>query len=307
MIEGEEEIGSENLGSFIKANAKKLKADICLNADAGMIGAEYPTITYGLRGLAYMELRVYGPNKDLHSGLFGGTIHNPAQALVELVAGMHDKNGRITLPGFYKKVRKLSEGEHKDFKRLPTDKKFYLDQTGVPALWGEAEYTPAERVGARPTLEVNGLLSGFTEPGSKTVLPAYAMAKISCRLVPDQTPEETVKQMEAYLKAKAPKDIRWELISLHHAGTAITDLNSAGVKAMADGLKTVWGKRPLFRREGGSIGAVAQLQEFAGIESVLTGFGLPEDNIHSPNERLHLPTWYKGIDSLIHFFFNMEK
>ena len=307
MIEGEEEIGSENLGSFIKANAKKLKADICLNADAGMIGAEYPTITYGLRGLAYMELRVYGPNKDLHSGLFGGTIHNPAQALVELVAGMHDKNGRITLPGFYKKVRKLSEGEHKDFKRLPTDKKFYLDQTGVSALWGEAEYTPAERVGARPTLEVNGLLSGFTEPGSKTVLPAYAMAKISCRLVPDQTPEETVKQMEAYLKAKAPKDIRWELLSLHHAGTAITDLNSAGVKAMADGLKTVWGKRPLFRREGGSIGAVAQLQEFAGIESVLTGFGLPEDNIHSPNERLHLPTWYKGIDSLIHFFFNMEK
>jgi len=307
MIEGEEEIGSENLGSFIKANAKKLKADICLNADAGMIGAEYPTITYGLRGLAYMELRVYGPNKDLHSGLFGGTIHNPAQALAELVAGMHDKNGRITLPGFYKKVRKLSEGEHKDFKRLPTDKKFYLDQTGVPALWGEAEYTPAERVGARPTLEVNGLLSGFTEPGSKTVLPAYAMAKISCRLVPDQTPEETVKQMEAYLKAKAPKDIRWELISLHHAGTAITDLNSAGVKAMADGLKTVWGKRPLFRREGGSIGAVAQLQEYAGIESVLTGFGLPEDNIHSPNERLHLPTWYKGIDSLIHFFFNMEK
>ena len=307
MIEGEEEIGSENLGSFIKANAKKLKADICLNADAGMIGAEYPTITYGLRGLAYMELRVYGPNKDLHSGLFGGTIHNPAQALAELVAGMHDKNGRITLPGFYKKVRKLSEGEHKDFKRLPTDKKFYLDQTGVPALWGEAEYTPAERVGARPTLEVNGLLSGFTEPGSKTVLPAHAMAKISCRLVPDQTPEETVKQMEAYLKAKAPKDIRWELISLHHAGTAITDLNSAGVKAMADGLKTVWGKRPLFRREGGSIGAVAQLQEYAGIESVLTGFGLPEDNIHSPNERLHLPTWYKGIDSLIHFFFNMEK
>ena len=307
MIEGEEEIGSENLGSFIKANAKKLKADICLNADAGMIGAEYPTITYGLRGLAYMELRVYGPNKDLHSGLFGGTIHNPAQALVELVAGMHDKNGRITLPGFYKKVRKLSEGEHKDFKRLPTDKKFYLDQTGVSALWGEAEYTPAERVGARPTLEVNGLLSGFTEPGSKTVLPAYAMAKISCRLVPDQTPEETVKQMEAYLKAKAPKDIRWELLSLHHAGTAITDLNSAGVKAMADGLKTVWGKRPLFRREGGSIGAVAQLQEYAGIESVLTGFGLPEDNIHSPNECLHLPTWYKGIDSLIHFFFNMEK
>jgi acetylornithine deacetylase/succinyl-diaminopimelate desuccinylase-like protein len=307
MIEGEEEIGSENLGNFIKTNARKLKADICLNADAGMIGAEYPTITYGLRGLAYMELRVYGPNKDLHSGLFGGTVHNPAQALVELVAGMHDKNGRITLPGFYKKVRKLSEGERKDFKRLPTNAKFYLEQTGVPKLWGEPDYIPSERVGGRPTLEVNGLLSGWTGPGSKTVLPAYAMAKISCRLVPDQTPEETMKQMEAYLKAKAPKTVRWELLSLHHSGTAITDLNSAGVQAMADGLKTVWGKRPLFRREGGSIGAVAQLQEYAGIESVLTGFGLPEDNIHSPNECLHLPTWYKGIDALIHFLFNMGK
>jgi acetylornithine deacetylase/succinyl-diaminopimelate desuccinylase-like protein len=307
MIEGEEEIGSENLGNFIKNHAKKLKADICLNADAGMIGAEYPTITYGLRGLAYMELRVYGPNKDLHSGLFGGTIHNPAQALAELVAGMHDRNGRITLPGFYKKVRRLSKREHEDFNRLPTNKKFYLDQTGVSKLWGEPDYTPSERVGARPTLEINGLLSGWTGPGSKTVLPAYAMAKISCRLVPDQDPEETVRQMQAYLKAKAPKDIRWELIELHHAGTAITDLNSAGVQAMADGLKTVWGKRTLFRREGGSIGAVAQLQEYAGIESVLTGFGLPEDNIHSPNERLHLPTWYKGIDALVHFLFNMGK
>jgi acetylornithine deacetylase/succinyl-diaminopimelate desuccinylase-like protein len=306
MIEGEEEIGSENLGNFIKANAKKLKADVCLNADAGMIGAEYPTITYGLRGLAYMEIRLYGPSKDLHSGLFGGTIHNPAQVLTELVAGMHDKNGRVTLPGFYKKVRRLSKREHADFKRLPTNVKFYLEQTGVSKLWGEPDYIPSERVGARPTLEVNGLLSGWTGTGSKTVLPAYAMAKISCRLVPDQTPEETMKQMEAYLKAKAPKTVRWELLSLHHSGTAITDLNSAGVKAMADGLQSVWGKRPLFRREGGSIGAVAQLQEYAGIESVLTGFGLPEDNIHSPNERLHLPTWYKGIDALIHFLFNMK-
>ncbi len=306
MIEGEEEIGSENLGNFIKANAAKLKADVCINPDAGMIGAEYPTITYGLRGLAYMELRLYGPNKDLHSGLFGGTVHNPAQALTELVAGMHDKNGKITLPGFYKKVRKLTQRERAAFKRLPTNKKFYLDQTGVPALWGEPDYIPSERVGARPTLEVNGLLSGWTGTGSKTVLPAYAMAKISCRLVPDQTPEETFKQMQTYLKAKAPKGIRWELLNLHNSGTAITDLNSTGVKAMADGLKAVWGKTPLFRREGGSIGAVAQLQEYAGVESVLTGFGLPEDNIHSPNEHLHLPTWYKGIDSLIHFLFNMK-
>lgn len=307
LIEGEEEIGSEHLGNFIKEHADMLKADICLNADAGMIGADHPTITYGLRGLAYMEIRVYGPSKDLHSGLFGGTVHNPAQALIELVAGMHDKNGRITLPGFYKKVRKLSEREHKEFSRLPTDKKFYLDQTGVPALWGEPAYLPSERVGARPTLEVNGLLSGWTGQGSKTVLPAYAMAKVSCRLVPDQTPEETFEQMHAYLKEKAPKDIRWELLSLHNAGAAITDVNSAGVKAMDEALKTVWGKRPLYRREGGSIGVVVQLQEYAGVESVLTGFGLPEDNIHSPNEKLHLPTWHKGIDALVHFFHNYKK
>lgn len=306
MIEGEEEIGSTNLGDFIKENAKKLQADICINADAGMIGEESPTITYGLRGLAYMELRVYGPSKDLHSGLFGGTVHNPAQALTELVAGMHDKNGKITIPGFYKNVRKISKRERDEFKRLPTNKKFYLEQTGVPRLWGEPDYIPAERVGARPTLEVNGLLSGWTGPGTKTVLPAYAMAKISCRLVPDQTPEEIYKLMQSYLKAKAPKDIRWELHLLNQSGFAITDVNSLGVKAMADGLEQVWGKRPLFRREGGSIGAVVQLQQFAGVESVLTGFGLPEDNIHSPNESLHLPTWYKGIDALIHFLYNMQ-
>ncbi len=305
LIEGEEEIGSENLGEFIEKNAKKLKADLSINTDAGMIGADQPTITYGLRGLAYMELRVYGPSKDLHSGLFGGTVHNPAQALAELVAGMHDKNGRVTLPGFYRKVRRLGKREREAFKRLPTNKKFYREQTGVPALWGEPDYAPDERVGARPTLEVNGLLSGWTGKGSKTVLPAHAMAKISCRLVPDQTPEETFKQMQAYLKANAPKTIRWELINLHNAGAAITDLDSAGVKALAEALKTVWGKPALFRREGGSIGAVVQLQEYAGVESVLTGFGLPEDNVHSPNERLHLPTWYKGIDALIHFLFNM--
>lgn len=307
MLEGEEEIGSEHLGDFIKKNAKKLSADVCINTDAGMIGAEHPTITYGLRGLCYMELRVYGPSKDLHSGLFGGTVHNPAQALTELVAGMHDKSGRVTLPGFYKKVRKLSQRERAAFKKLPTTKKFYMEQTGAPALWGEPEFMPNERIGARPTLEVNGLLSGWTAPGSKTVLPAYAMAKISCRLVPDQLPEETFKQMQAYLKAKAPKTIRWELISLHDAGTAITDLNGDGVKAMSDGLQKVWGKQPFLVREGGSIGAVVQLQQYAGVESVLTGFGLPEDNVHSPNEHLHLPTWYKGIDALIHFLYNFGK
>lgn len=304
LVEGEEEIGSEHLGEFIKNNKALLACDFCLNPDAGMMAADKPTITTGLRGLAYFELRVYGPDKDLHSGLFGGTIHNPAQALIELVAGMHDKNGKVTLPGFYDKVRKLSKKEREEFKRLPVSSKELIKMTGVPALWGEPQFIPAERTGARPTLEVNGLLSGFTGQGSKTVLPAWAMAKISCRLVPDQTPEETFKQMKAYLKKNAPKTIKWELINLHNAGAAITDSNSAGVQALSKALQTVWGRKPYLRREGGSIGSVVLLQKYVGADSLLTGFGLPDDNVHSPNERMHLPTWYKGIEALTHFFYN---
>jgi len=306
MVEGEEEIGSEHPGEFIRKNKDMLKCDYCLNPDAGMISADKPTITTGLRGLAYFELRVYGPDKDLHSGLFGGMVHNPAQALAELVAGMHDRNGKITLPGFYEKVRKLSKKERADFKRLPISNKELITMTGVPALWGEPQFIPTERVGARPTLEVNGLLSGFTGQGSKTVLPAWAMAKISCRLVPDQTPEETHRQLVKYLKANAPKTIKWELINLHNAGAALVDTESAGIQALAKALETVWGKRPYFKREGGSIGSVVLLQKYVGADSLLTGFGLPDDNVHSPNEKLHLPTWYKGIEAFTHFFYNFN-
>jgi acetylornithine deacetylase/succinyl-diaminopimelate desuccinylase-like protein len=176
----------------------------------------------------------------------------------------------------------------------------------VPALWGEPAFTPAERLGARPTLEVNGLLSGFTGVGSKTVLPAWAMAKISCRLVPDQTPEDTIKQMQKYLKQNAPKDIKWKLTYLHGAGAALTGTDNVGVKALSKALETVWGKKPYFPREGGSIGVVVQLQEHLGVESVLSGFGLPDCDAHSPNEKLHLPTWTKGIDALIHFIYNLK-
>jgi len=306
LIEGEEEIGSLNLGDFIKKNKSLLKADVCINPDAGLINKDSPTITYGLRGLAYFEIRVFGPDRDLHSGLFGGTVHNPAQALAELISGMHDKKGRITLPGFYDNVRKSSKAERAEIGRLPTTAKHFLKQTGVPALWGEPDYTPEERVSIRPTLEVNGLLSGFTGEGSKTVLPAWAMAKISCRLVPDQEPEEIHKKMVKYMKKHAPRTIRWEVKNLHNSGAAITERNSVGVEAMSKGLEQSWGKRPFFKREGGSIGVVVQLQKYTGIESVLTGFGLPEDNAHSPNEKLHLPTWRKGIDAFIHFFYNMK-
>jgi len=304
LIEGEEEIGSKHLGKFIKKNAKMLKADFCINPDAGMLGVDAPTITYGLRGLAYFEIRVYGPERDLHSGFFGGTVHNPAQALTELIAGMHDKKGRITLPGFYDSVRKVGKAERADLARLPVKPRHLLEQTGAPALWGEPAYTPGERVTIRPTLEVNGLLSGFTGEGSKTVLPSWAMAKISCRLVPDQDPADIYKCMVKYLKQNAPRTIKWEVKSLHDSGVAITEKDGMGVRAMAQGLEQVWHKRPFFRREGGSIGAVVYLQKIVGVESVLTGFGLPEDNIHSPNEKLHLPTWRKGIDAFIHMFYN---
>jgi len=305
LIEGEEEIGSQHLDEFIKDHTELLKCDFCLNTDAGIIAADKPAITTGLRGLAYYELKVYGPAKDLHSGLYGGIIHNPAQALAELIAGMHDKKGRITLPGFYDNVRKLSKKDRKEFARLPLKKKTYLEQTGAPGLWGEPDFTPPERLGARPTLEVNGLLSGFTGPGSKTVLPAWAMAKISCRLVPDQTPKETTKQLVKYLKTHAPKDIRWELTFIHGAGAALVSSDSAAVMALSEAFKAVWGTEPYFRREGGSIGVVVQLQQRLGVDSVLSGFALEDCDAHSPNEKLHLPTWDRGIDTLIHFFYKL--
>src|SRR6266540_3978945 len=306
LLEGEEEIGSKNLEPFIKKHADRFKADVSLNPDAGMMGPDQPTITYGLRGLAYLEINVWGPKVDLHSGLYGGAVHNPAQALAELIAKMHDEKGRITLPGFYDRVRSLSEQERADFARLPNDDASYLEGTGVPALWGEEGYTSAERTGARPTLEVNGLLSGWTSPGSKTVLPAKAMAKISCRLVPDQKPEEVKAQMILFMEENAPKTVKWEVKDLTGSPFAIADLNNPGVKAMNDAMHAAWGVRPFYRREGGSIGAVAMLQQICGVESVLVGMGLPSDNVHSPNEHMHLPTWQKGIDAFIHFFNNLR-
>jgi acetylornithine deacetylase/succinyl-diaminopimelate desuccinylase-like protein len=304
LLEGEEEIGSRHLEAFLRKHADKFRADMSLNPDAGMLGSDMPTITYGLRGLAYFEIHVTGPKADLHSGLFGGTVHNPAQALAELIAKMHDENGRIMLPGFYDSVRPISEQERADFARLPSNEERYLEETGVPALWGEAEFIPVERTGARPTLEVNGLLSGWIGPGSKTVLPAKAMAKISCRLVPDQTPAVVEKQLLRFMEGNAPKTVRWDVKMLSASPFAVADLNNPGIQAMNDAMETVWGIRPFYRREGGSIGAVAMLQQICNVESVLVGMGTPSDNVHSPNEHMHLPTWYKGIDSFIHFFYN---
>jgi acetylornithine deacetylase/succinyl-diaminopimelate desuccinylase-like protein len=302
MIEGEEEIGSPNLERFIADHKELLASDFALNPDTGMIGAQVPTITYGLRGMAYFELRVSGPEQDLHSGLYGGAVHNPAQALCELIAGMHDAHGRVTLPGFYDSVRPLSAEERAEMALLPMDDAFYLEQTGVPALYGEAGYSSNERVGARPTLEINGLLSGFTGEGVKTVLPARAMAKISTRLVPDQNPEQVHQQLRQYLETHAPPTVRWELIKLAGGSPSVTDIHMPGVKALYRALEDTWGVRPLYRREGGSVPVTAQMCQLLGIDSVLTGFGLPDDNLHAPNEKLHLPTFYRGIEALTRFF-----
>jgi acetylornithine deacetylase/succinyl-diaminopimelate desuccinylase-like protein len=306
LFEGEEEVGSPNLEAFIASHTDLLACDYAVNPDSGMIGKEYPTITYGLRGLAYFELRVYGPEHDLHSGMYGGVVHNPANALAELIAGLHDAEGRVTLPGFYDSVRALNQEEREELARLPINESHFLEQTGVPVLYGEAGFTANERTGARPTLDVNGLLSGFTGEGSKTVIPSWAMAKISTRLVPDQDHKEVHQQLLRYLEKNAPDDIRWEVKTLAGNPASISDRNNLAVRAMARALETVWGKRPYFKREGGSIPVVGDMQRLLGIESVICGFGLPDDNVHAPNEKQNLPTWFRGIDAYIHFFLNLN-
>ena len=307
LFEGEEEIGSPNLDEFMREHKALLACDNALNPDAGMVYPDRPVIVYALRGLAYFELRLHGPSHDLHSGLFGGLVHNPAQVLCELIAGMHDAQGRITLPGFYDRVRPLPAEERAQLARDAMGEAFHLKQAGVSQLWGEQGYSPEERLGARPTLEVNGLLSGFTGHGSKTVLPAEAMAKISMRLVPDQDPAEVEQQLRRYLESHAPASVRWELEEMSSGPASITDLNLPATRALAAALETVWGKAPQLKREGGSIPVVASMQTILGVESVITGFGLSDDNIHAPNEHLNLANWSRGIDALVLFFTALGK
>lgn len=305
LIEGEEEIGSPNLEAFIADHKELLACDFCLNGDAGILAPDLPSITYALRGLAYFEIRVQGPAGDLHSGVFGGAVDNPAQVLCQLIAGMRDDQGRITLPGFYDHVRPLSEEERAELAQLPQTEEWWRKQAGVKALFGEAGYTPLERATARPTLDVNGLLSGFTGKGAKTVLPARAMAKLSMRLVPDQTPEEVYEGLRAYLEANAPPTVTWELDHLVSCRPAIIDRNSPAVQAASQALEAVWGKRPLFARQGGTVPVVAQIKELLGVDSLMLGFILPDDNLHAPNEKFHLPNFFRGIETYIHFTHNL--
>ena len=304
IFEGEEEIGSPSIKPFLSENKQLFQADVVLNLDAGMVNAATPSITTVLRGLSYFELEVVGPAHDLHSGVFGGVVDNPAQALSKLITGMKDDDFRITLPGFYDDVLPLSETDRQELTKMPQNEATYLAQTGAPALAGEKGYTPVEQCTARPTLDVHGLLSGYTGEGAKTVIPSWAKAKISMRLVPNQRPEKVAQQLSTYLEQNAPPSISWNLKTFQGGMPAFCDPNTPATIAFIAALEKVWGKKPILKREGGSIPIVTEMKEILGVDSVLSGFGLPEDNMHAPNESLNLEVWKKGILAVIYFFFN---
>lgn len=305
LIEGEEEVGSPSLGAFVIEHKDLLSCDLCLNGDSGILAPDIPSIVYALRGLAYFEIRLQGPASDLHSGVFGGAVDNPAQVLCELIAGMRDGQGRITLPGFYDHVRPLTDTERAELAKLPQTDSWWQEQTGAKALSGEEGYTTIERATARPTLDVNGLLSGFTGQGSKTVLPARATAKVSTRLVPDQTPDKVQRGLQAYLEANAPPTVTWELEQLASCQPAIVERDSDAVRAASRALEAVWGKPPLFTRQGGTVPVVGLIQELLDVDSLMLGFGLPDDNLHAPNEKQHLPNFFRGIETYIRFTYEI--
>lgn len=302
LIEGEEEIGSEHLVPFVKEHKEMLQADLVLISDSAMFAKGVPSICYGLRGLAYMQIDLVGPNKDLHSGSFGGTVHNPIQALAEIIAQLHDNNGRVNIPGFYKDVRPLTKKERDAFRKLPWSDKKYAHELGVKQLYGEKGFSTLERVWARPTLECNGIWGGFTGEGAKTVLPSKASAKISMRLVPNQKADKIAKLFEQYIKTIAPKTVSVTVRYLHGGEPAITPIDSPGVQAAVAALEKGFGKKPLYQREGGSIPIVVQFKEELGLDTVLLGFGLPDENAHAPDEFINLDNFFGGMKTSAYFF-----
>lgn len=302
IFEGEEEIGSPNLVPFIKEHKELLECDMVLISDTAMFAEDTPSITYGLRGLAYMEIEVQGPNRDLHSGVYGGGVENPANVLCEIIANMKDDDGIIQIPGFYNDVVELTEEERKAYEKLPFDEEDFKKELGLEALAGEKGYNTLERTSARPTLDVNGMWSGYQGEGAKTVLPAAAGAKISMRLVPNQDPKKTADLFKKYVESVAP-DTVVVTVTEHHGGhPAITDLSFYGIQAAANAFEKVYEKEPLFTREGGSIPIVADFQKVLGAQSILMGFGLNSDAIHSPNEKFALKDFYRGIHTSAKFF-----
>jgi len=307
MIEGEEEVGSENLGKFLEANKEKLKADIVLVSDTSMISMEHPSIETGLRGLAYMEVEVTGPNRDLHSGVYGGAVNNPINELCRMIASLHDENNHITIPGFYNKVQDLTEAERKALNAAPFDLEEYKKDLGVKDVWGEKGYTTLERTGVRPTLDVNGIWGGYTGEGAKTVLPSKAFAKISMRLVPGQTSEEIASLFQKHFESIAPKSVTVKVTTHHGGEPVVTPTDSIAYKAASEAIKTAFGKDPIPTRGGGSIPIVALFEKILGLKTVLMGFGLDNDNIHSPNEKFDVANFYKGIETLPYFHKNFAE
>jgi acetylornithine deacetylase/succinyl-diaminopimelate desuccinylase-like protein len=301
IFEGEEEIGSVHLAPFIVEHRDELAADVVVISDSHILGKQIPAIVYALRGLTYLEVEVTGPDHDLHSGLYGGAVHNPVNALCAMIASLQDEDGRIAIPGFYDDVRPLSPEERAELARVPFDREAWLEEAGVPQPWGDPEYTIVERTTARPTFDVNGIWGGYIEPGAKTVLPSKAFAKISMRLVPDQTPEEIRCLVTEHLQSIAPPTVTVEVRSLHGGEGAIVRRDSPEMDAAVRAYEAGFGVEPVFMREGGSIPVVATFQKVLGIDTILMGFGLPDDNLHAPNEKLHLPNFYRGIETAIHF------
>lgn len=304
IIEGEEEVGSANLGPFLQKYKEKLKADVILISDTSIIANETPSIDVGLRGLAYMEVEVVGPNRDLHSGVYGGAVGNPINVLCKMIASMHDENFHITIPGFYDNVLVLSDSEKADLNRAPFNLSAYEKELVVDAVQGELGYTTLERTGTRPTLDVNGIWGGYTGEGAKTVLPSKANAKISMRLVPNMTSDEIAKKFEAHFKKIAPKSVKVK-VAVHHGGEpVVVSTTSVAYLAAAKAMEETYGKTPIPTRGGGSIPIVALFKSVLGLDSVLFGFGLDSDALHSPNEHYGVFNYYKGIETIPLFYRN---
>jgi acetylornithine deacetylase/succinyl-diaminopimelate desuccinylase-like protein len=295
FIEGEEEVGSVHLDDFVRDHKQQLAADVVVISDSPMFDRGIPSICYGLRGLAYFQIDLRGTKSDLHSGSFGGAVANPAFVLAQILSQMKDRSGRIKIPGFYDDVRELSEAERAEWKRLPFNETRYRKDLGAPKLFGETGYSTLERVWARPTFEVNGLLSGFTGEGAKTVLPAVAMAKVSMRLVPDQDPDRVAKLFEDYVRTVAPRTVEVKVTRMHGGKPWMADFDNKFVRAAGRAIEQGFGKAPVFNREGGSIPVVSTFQQELGIPSVLFGVGLPDENAHAPDEKLDLGNFHSGI------------
>ncbi len=304
MFEGEEESGGQALERFVPQNKNLLRADTALISDTHMASRDLPIIISGLRGICYVHLSIAGAEQDLHSGSFGGVIDNPINVLGHVISKLKDQRGHILIPGFYDSIRPLNQSEHELLADYPVNEENLLIEAGAPMLWGEPEYSPSERLGIRPTLDINGIIGGYTGPGAKTVLPSSVSAKVSMRLVPDQDPHEIFELFQAYLQSIVPPTVSAICEYVHGAPGSVVELSRPALRAATSAYESVFNRQPVFRREGGTIPVVALFQRHLQLETVLMGFGLPDDNIHSPNERFYLPNFYRGIETAIYFLSN---